>query len=417
MKNLQPFVLSIAIILACSCKDKKETSAPMLNDTAPANTVTVELPVIDLQKEYPKKTVCIQDYADIEYIPLETHENALLTAGHLSSMKWTEDILAVNDFYAIHFFDRLGKYLSSINKKGSSGEEYNFISSFTIDPKAKEVFIYDFKVLNNKLLVYDIDGTFKRRIPLKDYTTNQPIFDYSPQELITCDIFNLDKKDESIPTSNQPYYKISKQDGTISLLPIVLEERFGDALRFHKNDLSFTIKIGVYPFVKSGDDLIISDFAMDTVYSFKDDKLKPIAVRQNRYKENGNPILATLLAKTNRYQFWDVCEKNIEFDGQKASVPDPQRMLFDRFTGECFYFDEFDNADGIPADSAKEMKFSRKLGLKSTEVEPNCITQAFEAEFLINQYNDGKLSGQLKEIASKLQVDDNPVLMIARFRE
>lgn len=417
MKNLQPFVLCIAIILACSCKNKKETSAPMLNDTANENTVIVELPVIDLQKEYPKKKVCIQDYADIEYIPLETHDNALITSKHLSGMKWVDDMLAVSDFDAIHFFNRQGKYLSSINKRGGSGEEYNFISSYTIDPKAKEVYIYDFKVLNNKLLVYDIDGTFKRQIPLKDYTNNQPIFDYSPQELITCDIFNLDKIDEKNPTSKRPYYKISKHDGTVSLLPIVLEDRFGDALRFHKNDLSHTIKIGIYPFVKNGDELIIADFAMDTVYTYKDDQLKPIAVRQNRYKENGNPILATLLLKTNRYQFWDVCEKKIEFDGQKASVPDPQRLLFDRFTGECFYFDEFDNADGIPADSAMEMRFSQKLGLKSTEVAPNCITQAFEAEFLINQYNNGKLSGPLKDIASNLQIDDNPVLMIARFRE
>ena len=40
-----------------------------------------------------------------------------------------------------------------------------------------------------------------------------------------------------------------------------------------------------------------------------------------------------------------------------------------------------------------------------------------EAPDLIEALNDGKLRGPLKEIASGLDEEDNPVLMIARYKK
>lgn len=37
--------------------------------------------------------------------------------------------------------------------------------------------------------------------------------------------------------------------------------------------------------------------------------------------------------------------------------------------------------------------------------------------WLIDAYNEGKLSGRLKEIAANLKEEDNPVFMIIKFRE
>ncbi len=42
---------------------------------------------------------------------------------------------------------------------------------------------------------------------------------------------------------------------------------------------------------------------------------------------------------------------------------------------------------------------------------------AQRAERLLKDYNDGKLEGELKEIASKLKEEDNPVLMLIKFKE
>ena len=43
--------------------------------------------------------------------------------------------------------------------------------------------------------------------------------------------------------------------------------------------------------------------------------------------------------------------------------------------------------------------------------------QSIRASSLVEAYEKGKLSGKLKEIASKLKEDDNPVLMIIKLRK
>lgn len=43
--------------------------------------------------------------------------------------------------------------------------------------------------------------------------------------------------------------------------------------------------------------------------------------------------------------------------------------------------------------------------------------QALGASGLIEAYEDGRLSGKLKDIAVNLNEDDNPVLMIIKFKE
>lgn len=38
------------------------------------------------------------------------------------------------------------------------------------------------------------------------------------------------------------------------------------------------------------------------------------------------------------------------------------------------------------------------------------------AEYLLQDYKAGKLQGELKQIASKLKEDDNPILMLIKFK-
>ena len=42
--------------------------------------------------------------------------------------------------------------------------------------------------------------------------------------------------------------------------------------------------------------------------------------------------------------------------------------------------------------------------------------QSIRASSLVKAYEEGKLSGKLKEIASKLEEEDNPVLMIMKLK-
>ena len=55
--------------------------------------------------------------------------------------------------------------------------------------------------------------------------------------------------------------------------------------------------------------------------------------------------------------------------------------------------------------------------ITQANLQSNIAVQTMSASFLIDSYEDGRLSGRLKEIASNLKEDDNPVLMIIAFKE
>lgn len=77
MKNLFLFFI-LWIVVACgsnSQKAKEDDSSSKEDRLVRKETV---LPILDLQKEYPKKDIILQDLAEVEYVPLETNDSALL---------------------------------------------------------------------------------------------------------------------------------------------------------------------------------------------------------------------------------------------------------------------------------------------------------------------------------------------------
>lgn len=153
------------------------------------------------------------------------------------------------------------------------------------------------------------------------------------------------------------------------------------------------------------------------MYSYKNEVLKPIAVRRNRLLNDGTPILASVFAITNRYLFLDVVEKRIRINGNKASNPDPYRWVFDRFSGAWIKFKDFENIDGISSNLLYARSMSNRLNRYDCDIPENYLIQGLDPELLVELYNDGKLSGKLQDLSSKLKFDDNPVLVIAKIRE
>ena len=90
-----------------------------------------ELPVFDLSKNYGVEKIKLQDLADIEYVPLETSDDILLSGDAFLS--------AVSDKYIlmheprkgdVFLFDRhTGKLVSHFNHRGGSGQEYAWIKN------------------------------------------------------------------------------------------------------------------------------------------------------------------------------------------------------------------------------------------------------------------------------------------------
>lgn len=405
MKNLY-LILVLSALVACTGSPQKEKSASV---NTPAEPFT-GLPVFDLQGQYPEKEIILQDIADVRYVVLETGDSSLV--GTRTILMTDSLLVTVNKKSDVVFFDKSGKYLHSFNHTGMSGEEYgDVVSGYCIDEKAREIFIYD--GLQSRIQVYGYGGAYRRTLKLpKNRMFVFSIFEYDENFLFGEDYLFVDSQDGKYPVNKTPYYKISKKDGKLTSIPITLKERIRDGLSYMIGDLGASVGLFMSPVARLGSDILIADYSLDTAYVYRDDHLIPLTVRRNHTSENNIPILATVDVMTGRYLLWYTIVKDI--DVKNNHVSDPVTYLYDRFTNEYCRVDlvnrDVVSATNIPA-------FQMRLSANYHVVPENYAIQYYPAEELIELNGQGKLKGELKEIASKLNDEDNPVLLIAKFKE
>ena len=110
MKNVHSILIMLLLIIAGCGKNNQ-----------PAN----ELSTVDVTAKYPYKELILQDFMDVEYIPLETTDE-FLCMGSLWGVG--KNIIIATNFNNdgnIFIFDRKGKALKRINRKGQGNEEYS----------------------------------------------------------------------------------------------------------------------------------------------------------------------------------------------------------------------------------------------------------------------------------------------------
>lgn len=403
-------IIILILILFTSCTDKSRDSnieltpkteeiiSESLFRDIPKSETT--LPVLDLQKKYPQKTVNLQDIADVEYISLETHNDALLSSNYGTSI--TDSlIITSNRDDDVCIFHRDGRFSHSFNHKGGSGQEYSMIYEVRTNHTLNEIYIYDLR----KIQVYDYNGEYKRTLKLYDKGIMLGhIFNLDNEHLLVEDTRNVDNEKKK-NTNPYPYYQISIKEGNIEQLPLKIETRIRDTYNWNDGDLFGSITFGLSPVAYINKELIIADYALDTVYAYRNKNLHPIAIRKNQQILEF-PLITTLEIITDKYYIWHSIEKNLK----KMVLPD-KFFLQERSTGKCIQVKLTD--ENI---TDKEYEFRKCMSANNFTVPKNHALQYYPADKLIELNEAGKLQGELKEIASKLTFDDNPVLMLAKFK-
>lgn len=267
---------------------------------------------VDVKNNYfLKKEIALQDFMDVEYIPLETTDE-FITQGVVMAIsdKYILTKNYVNDGY-IYIFDRkTGKGIRKINRKGQGGEEYAFIVSAVLDEDNEEIFVNSSK----KILVYDLYGNFKRSFNTVGGADYMDIFNYDKNNLICYDMTVYYRDGEE---KDKEFYHsiISKKDGSVT------------------RGISIPFKTVKAPFVRQGDVItattvralipcqnnwLLVETSSDTVYSYRPDnnQLNPFIVKQS----SGEPeVLITMGPVTDRYYFFKIIEKKFDFSKGRDS--------------------------------------------------------------------------------------------------
>ena len=139
---------------------------------------TVEaLMTLDVKADYPEKEWVVQDFLDVEYIPLETNDE-FITQGSVKAIgkRFVLVTNLLNDGNIFVFDRKTGKAVRKINRKGQGAEEYAFINGIILDEEKDEMFVNS--ASNKKIFVYDLQGNFKRSFQHAEGAQYLDVFDY-----------------------------------------------------------------------------------------------------------------------------------------------------------------------------------------------------------------------------------------------
>ena len=363
-----------------------------------------DIPVLDITKTYPEMEFAA-DEDNKEYVVLETTDDVLADMDFTIQLVSDKHIVGFNQNKGdIFIFDRKGKIKSFFNNKGEGNNEYMYLSSIVFDEKAQEVFVADYRT-KNRCLVYASDGSFLRQFNYPDTAWISDLYDFDEHTLLAyCSRRARPAGAPEDINQTLPYVFLSKKDGSvISRLDLSFQERVSDRIReqTEQGTASIVIYTGAYK-VRFGQDFIVSDKSSDTIYTFSQDKkLIPLFIRTPSVFNEEQIFMLTVEFKTDTYLFFSVVNYDkdkitAQFLNNQEITIDPERnFAFNLHTGQLF--------------SLSKIPYGINIASKNTAV------RKMDAFRLLEDLENGKLDGKLKQIVQTIDADANPIIEIIKY--
>ncbi len=383
------FILIFDLFLILGCKQTK------VNDNLFITVDIMDTPSF-------KKELILQDIMDVEYIPLETND-IFINQGLVQSIG--ENIILVknrNDDGDIFVYDRAGRALRKINRKGQSGEEYSYIFGIVLDEYNHEMYINSH--LDRKILVYDLYGNFKRSFKQKEgtgYFFYTDVFDYDRTQLICNNQYSKEIG----------FILISKQDGSITKeirIPFSKKKLLFQLLENKVDNSLISIQPGPYStIIPYNEDWILLELSSDTVYSFSPEcNLHPFLVRTPPIQSMVPENFLILRLISDRYYFMETIKNVWDFSENEGFSR--TFLMYDKQEKEFFKYNVY-NGDYL----IKKEVYMNTFRIVNNQNELCCPLEASE---LVDAYKKGLLKGKLKEIAATLNEESNPVIMLIKHK-
>ena len=346
----------------------------------------------------PKKELVLQDFMDVEYIPLETNDE-FVNHGNVQAVG--EKYIIVTNYRNdgdIFVYNRKGKAIRKINRKGQGAEEYTYCSGVTLDEDNNEMFIDDHFI--KKVFVYDLEGNFKRSFKQKNdggSRSYDDIFNFDKENLICYDELN----------NEIPFLLVSKQDGNITKeikVPFKEKKLFFQILR--QKEGTRAAGPGLYSrIIPYNNNWILIEPSSDTIYTLMPDcSLRPFIAKTPPVHTMNPEFYLILRLISDRYYFMESV-KNV-YDFRKREGFPRTYFMYDTQEKDFFSYIIY-NGD---YSYKKELYMIMFIPINA-KGELWATIDAFD---LCKDYKEGKLKGKLKDIAAKLGEVDNRVIMLVK---
>ena len=356
-----------------------------------------ELITIDVEKSYPKKELILQDFVNVEYIPLETTDE-FINKGIVKTVgKNYIAIVNGGNMGDIFLYNRsTGKGVRKINRKGQGGEEYSQITQIILDEEQNEMFIVDYP--RQKFMVYNLEGKFLRDFNFDENSFYTFVYPYDKAHLIVY----KDGAHHGQPQKSC-HAIISKQDGkTIREISLPYQEL--EDIRYtgmHEKYGEITAVPAHYLTIPATENWYLASISSDTIYRhLPNGKEYPYMIRTPSINSMDPEVFLFPKMMTKRYDFLVSIKKKMEDNFNFPS----KNLIYDK-QEKAIYTYTIQNADFEGSDVA----------IWESSLSPEVASyRILYAHDLTEAYEEGKLKGRLKEIASTLDEEDNPVIMLMK---
>ena len=212
----------------------------------------------------------------------------------------------------IFLYDRNGKGVRKINRRGQSGEEYPNIVGIVLDEDNNEIFVHE-----RKLWVYDLNGTFKRSVEFrKDYMFTR-FYNYDRDHFFAYD---ATVEDKGYKKRSAYHVIISKKDGSIIReINIPFKEKVSTMVKYQIEDRVISSGLGHFnPMISHDGNWILTLSSADTVYMYLSDEdcMIPFIARTPSI-QSMNPEVFVFYANPYRtILFYESCEERNEISAR-----------------------------------------------------------------------------------------------------
>lgn len=409
-----PVLALLTIVAACgNNKNASETTDATDADTLVADIYNENAPVpfVDLDKEYPKKTIYIEDIADVRYVPLETNDSCLISFPSKIVMRDSLIIISDTQQNEIYFFNSDGKYLSKISHHGRGPLEYYNVYNTCVDFDRKLVYIADPYSYPRKVKAYNFDGTYNYDFPLSD----EFLYNISIKEIEMLDkdhiIFSQRSSTSNIRTTldSIPFRIINVFSGEVTPVDITVDRPGETGITYVAEDgRASSTGFSLGSMYKVDNDIVLSDYTHPMVYIMHNGELRPLLERS--LKQSPSPDygrLSSVMAHTDRYIFIQRMETEIDRKNTNIEVTDARDYMYDRNTDTMVEIEDIRSRDS----GIREL-----IEMWGTNVPRNTVVRGLPIFVYKGLSEKGKLKGRLKELVDSLDDEANHILTIMKFK-
>lgn len=344
---------------------------------------------IDLDVDYSKKDFVLQDFMDVEYIPLETADDFVCEGRILDVGR--NFILIGNDNFdgEIFVFDRNGNFRSKFNNRGQGGKEYILMSNALLDEENEEILIND--PAAKKIVVYSLDGKYKRTLRVDREYSVVDIFNFDEDKII-CEIALSSEANHRVKAM-----VVSKENGYVHRKHVFLFDQF-ISTRIDRGQMRFFYKyVSVLPYQ---DFWLMTEASSDTIFKVRGNQVSPFIIKNPSVQNSKTETFLFPRLLTSQFYFFEKVDKKERFLKKDLVYSTKENALY--------HYDIFneDIRDGIPLNL-------QECNTKNADVG---YWYSMDAYQLVKLKNEKKLYGKLKLIAEKLNEDSNPIIVLMKER-